>query len=219
MKLNRTHNKKTRRQKSTHWFFCEGESEKLYFEEIAKAKNFGIEASSKSNFNKPLQMLSDAKDEINKRIRNKEFLLLEKDGLQDYVWLVFDRDDNTDQELIELGNKVANLNKDISYWSILYSNPCFEFWYRLHFGHTSRCYQSSRECKEEINTLKFLPAYKESTSYYAVLGDEKLKIAMEAAKKLVATHKDNRSLYIKESHPVSTLYKFFDFLDTQATSN
>jgi len=224
MKLNRAHSQKTRRQKSKHWFFCEGLSEKLYFEEVSRAKGFSIEACSKTNFNKPIQIFRDADDEIKKRIKNREFLFLEPDGLQDYVWLVFDRDDNTDQELTELTNKVAHLNKetqnkDISYWNILYSNPCFEFWYRLHFGDTARSYQSSRECKEEIKTSRFLPGYKESISYFDRLGDEKLRIAIDAAKRLVATYKGNQSLYVKESHPVSTVYEFFEFLDKQSTPN
>jgi hypothetical protein len=203
---------KDKRRNPKHWIFCEGDSETAYFEEI---KNDPSNEIYRRSLIKALPSggNTQAVKLLNFALAKKKSLENEKQiQRQDTFWLVFDRDENSSLELQQIVRESKNEG-----FLILYSNPCFEFWYRLHFSFTARCYQVSQDCKNEIKS--YLPDYKEGKSYYKQLYNQ-LPEARQHALQLSQTHQVNSiELISRDSEPISTIYEFFDFLDNQVTYN
>jgi hypothetical protein len=201
---------KNKRRNPKHWIFCEGQSETAYFEDVNRDSNNEpyhralIKVFSSGGNTQALNLLKYAR-------ARKEYLRNEVQP-QDSFWLVFDRDENQTSELQEVVRESLKEG-----FRILYSNPCFEFWYRLHFSFTERCYNNSQSCKDEIKT--YLPDYKEGNSYYRQLSKQ-LPVARNHAVRLNQIHFANSvELISRDSEPISTIYEFFDFLDNQTTPN
>jgi len=193
-----------KRRKPKHWIFCEGESELAYFEDVNR--DF-----SNEHYRRALIKVfssggnTQAKSLLRFARAKKESLGIQVQP-QDTFWLVFDRDENQNAELQEVVRESRREG-----FRILYSNPCFEFWYRLHYGFTERCYNNSQACKDEIKT--HLPDYKEGNSYYMQLSKQ-LPTARQHATRLNQIHFANSvELISRDSEPVSTIYALFDYLD------
>ena len=110
----------------------------------------------------------------------------------DSIWVVADGDvnynnpnpvDNKNQQL-QRARKMA-LARGIQ---IIISNPCFEFWYLMHFQYTTKFLKSYDEVKNILN--KYLPEYEKTTDVY-----ENLKAyttdAIQRAGKLEQYHQQN----------------------------
>jgi hypothetical protein len=81
----------------------------------------------------------------------------------DQIWCVFDRDNNTSDNL----TRAKQLAERRGYY-IAFSNPCFEYWYLLHFTE-HRGYLA--DCDAVVQKLqpKYIPNYKKSGDYFNML--------------------------------------------------
>jgi hypothetical protein len=135
-----------RKAQETVLIVCEGEkSEPIYFNELCKklgitsryihpVKIVGLGGVPLTVVNKAIELKKERGREARKN-----------NGVKyDQVWAVFDRNGHAN---IEQAKTIANANGV----KVAFSNPCFEFWYILHFECSSRQYAN---CTEAIRCLK-----------------------------------------------------------------
>ena len=96
----------------------------------------------------------------------------------DYYWLVFDCDDNSQEELQRV---IAKAERNKVHWC--FSNPCFELWYLLHFVYRDTPL-TAFELKKRL--LKdWLPEYNETMKGVRKLLSYKTDIAVRHALRLL----------------------------------
>lgn len=122
--------------KKTLLIICEGETEKIYFENLKAAER-------KTEINLKPELPGHRTDCLN----IVERAIKQKDNY-DQVWCVFDLDAaHKDVEKYRKAVERAN-NEKIER---LESYPCFEVWFLLHFLYTTRTFT---DCKQVIQGLK-----------------------------------------------------------------
>lgn len=170
-------------------------TEVLYFQEL---KNyFGIATANfeidNNNITSPIQLTNRAERVY---LKSKD-----KQDPFDKVFVIFDRDSHESyyeaiQRCNTLGRKNLNTQKQ-SVFEAIYSYPCFEFWYLLHFTPTSRPYsakgsKSIADCC--IDDLKnYLPEYKKSDDGYfeRFLRDGSVHFAIENSRRILSQIENN----------------------------
>lgn len=124
------------------WIFCEGETERYYLEHFKEDMKFSYKieidqdrsTAAKKIYEKAHKKLKDYESEISDSFK---------------VWLVFDKDYNSDKELENIFK-----SSDKEGIEIAFSNICFEVWALLHFGNAKR-YTKPDDAEEALK--KFYP--------------------------------------------------------------
>ena len=112
----------------------------------------------------------------------------------DSVWVVADGDVNYNNpdpitakdSLLSKARKMA----DAKGIQIALSNPCFEFWYLLHFQYTTKFFKDYPAVKNALTT--YLPDYEKTGDVYNQLA-EHTAIAIQNAKRVEQYHLQNDS--------------------------
>ena len=179
--------KNNRKSINTIWIFCEGMTEKNYFQKfrVKQRIQFKIKVITSENH--------DALGLINHSINFKQNC--RRDFLEgDKIYCVFDRDNNTEQQLQQAVKKAKE--KDIE---IIFSNPCFEYWILCHFGY----FFQSFECQELLLKVKdCLKSYKKNDKDIYSKIEDKTKHAIENAKKVNNKYVQKKiGIVSRESNP------------------
>lgn len=177
---------------------CEGATEGYYFDAI----RMELKASTITIDIKPAPWGCDPKSLL-------KFCKQEK-GRDEYekVFCVFDSDNRT-----YISNVIdAALKAKIN---VIFSNPCFEFWYILHFEYTTRSF-SVDEAESELKN--YLPWYKkekkELKQVYSQIKSSQDK-ATSRAKKVIKYHEDLTPASIGNiiiDRPVTNAHELVDVL-------
>lgn len=135
--------------KKTMLIICEGETEKIYFENLK-----AVERKAEVNIKPELSgHRTDCLSIVEKAIRHRDNF--------DQVWCVFDLDSALkDKDKYRKAVKKAG-NKKIE---TVESNPCFEIWFLLHFVYTTRTFD---KCRTVIQSLrKHIDDYSKNQEYH-----------------------------------------------------
>lgn len=169
----RNRNNKTRN--SLVVIACEGnnKTEEIYFKNYNSRKC--IIRFSKGNSTDPVGIVKDLikfiKNEVGKETGDK-------------YYAVFDTDVNKNlQKQIDEAKRLAEKNGV----EIITSTPTFEFWYLLHFGYTTKSYNSSEEVVEELKSK--INGYTKNMNTYPILKTNTTD-AIINAKRVEKHHKD-----------------------------
>jgi len=132
---------KEQKRRKSFCIFTEGETEKIYF------KDFGIAAVTVRCLGGGgvLHLVSET----------VAYMRQPKYSGYDYYWLVFDKDDNSGDD-IQQAISIAEKNK--IRWC--FSNPCFEIWFLLHFDFFQSA-TTSKELKTRLIPSR-IPGYEET---------------------------------------------------------
>ncbi|ANQ54605.1 RloB family protein [Thermosipho sp. 1070] len=170
---------------------CEGEkTEKFYFDGFRKdagISNVEIEVIGKGRSAKSLLKFTQSK------IKNENITY-------DQVWIVFDKDDLSDEEFDSIVSKAIYENKI----NVAYSIPCFEYWFLLHFDY----YNTPLTTKDCIKKLKDrFPVYRKNFGdvYYRFV--DKKYVAIENAKRMENEHKKQGNTKPSSKNPSTLVYK------------
>ena len=68
-----------------------------------------------------------------------------------HAWLVYDKDDFPEDEFDRVAKRCA-VRRGETVFHAIWSNPCFELWFLLHFGYTSAPLQAA-ECQARLEKL------------------------------------------------------------------
>lgn len=170
---------------------CEGEkTEPIYFNNY-RVRNSGLKIETPDcEGTDPKSLVDFANECIN------EFDLDFNFG--DEIWVVFDCDSNTDEQ-IERAKKIAR--KNIKF---CFSNPCFEFWYLIHFIDYTFPLDRSVACSKLKNHIK---CYEKNIDVF----DDLLHYrddAIKRAENLNKFHTDaSKELFSTESNPSTQVFK------------
>ena len=193
-----------RRRRPIIYIICEGkETETLYFKHF-RTRNCLVDVVPISSKHKAAEHL----------VKHAKALISQsdyypKDG--DQLWCVFDRDDNTDEELLAATEWAENHG-----YKIAYSNPAFEYWYLLHFEKRNGYL---RDCDSVIEILKnkgYLAGYEKSTDVFVQLKDHQQEAVQRAEERTARLENDHVTLVSRDSNPVTTVHKLVEFLNSQS---
>lgn len=192
--------RKKRQVIPTILFVCEGtKTETLYFaalKDLYQRKiNIKIPQNNKTS---PEHLVRYAEF-----LKNKDYC--------DYLYVVFDLDNNTQVKLNEAKSLAENITE------IILSNPCFEIWYLLHFEKTTRPF--TKQSEVETNLKRYIPKYEKNKCIFNIIGD-KIDKAIENAESLELFHNENNTaLYSIDSRPYTAVYKIIKKINELVNNN
>ena len=104
----------------------------------------------------------------------------------------------------DVNNYRSARNKAKQYgFYFIYSNPCFEIWFLLHFNYSTRIYSN---CQQVINDLKqYIIEYKKAINVFELIFSE-LNNAIQNAKKLETYHQKNGNNDELNKNPSTKVY-------------
>lgn len=98
----------------------------------------------------------------------------------DEVWCVFDVEQENINRHIPEAVQIAHGEG----LRLAISNPCFEYWYLLHFEKTGRVFANCDEVEREIKRKRRIPNYDKAMSVYPLLKPPKMDLALKNASEL-----------------------------------
>ena len=98
-------------------------------------------------------------------------------------------------------------------YRIAFSNPCFEYWYLLHYtDHTGYL----EDCDAVIRQLRKkgrLPEYTKSDDLYQTLLPKQQEAVSRAEKRMQAVLKEYDTILRRETNPVTNVHELVEFLN------
>ena len=186
------------------WVFCEGKTEKNYFNQLQTVERISRLRIKTRDTGKRTSdgILQDAV----KHMQTPEF----KAG--DIVACVFDTDFNNDRQLA-MANSLANKHKILE----SLSNPCFEYWILCHYEY----FQSKCESAEVISKLKkFIRDYKKPCPDLYSKTHDKLNTAKNHARQIMNIHKKEKiNLAKKEANPLTFVFQLIEEIEKFRDNN
>lgn len=129
----------------------------------------------------------------------------ERDG--DEIWCVFDRDDNTDNDL-----RSAEALAKASKYNIAYSNPSFELWYLLHFVDQRGEIANGDAVVRMLNISGRLLGCDKSKSYHELLTPNRDKTIERATRRLEELKLEVQELHRRGGNPYTTVGQLVRYL-------
>ncbi len=136
----------------------------------------------------------------------------------DVFYFVFDIDRTSESELTDIyanlqskNTKCELLNSEIDKINLIYSTPCFEYWFLLHYH---KCTYSFRDCKDVIGKLNsYIAGYDKAKDYFEMLLDKQMT-AIQNAKWVEADHKTQGHIeFTTGFSPHTSVYLLVEFLN------
>ncbi len=192
----RTKLKKT----NTLWIFCEGETEKRYFENLRITERLRLKIKSKVSDTTASQIVDEALIFMNSHKYDKE---------RDIVACFFDRDNitqNSNEVLSETKRKASDKIM------LAYSNPCFEYWILCHHGYYPAPSYDQDQVYNLVKTKLHLDTKKETELYEKTMN--KLETAKQNAVRTKQVHINNNiELISRESTPLTLVHEIIEKID------
>ncbi len=194
----------TLKKTSKLWIFCEGKTEKRYFENLRVTEHLRLKIV-------PLEAgVSRADQILDKALKfyNREFKINTDsfDSDRDIVACVFDRDDNNTSEIFD------TIRRTRGKIEIIYSNPCFEFWILCHDGIYNSPAYDQKQVYELVKEKLNIDTKKETELY--VKTKDKIDDAKTNAKRIKKVHEDaGTELISRDSTPLSLAYQIIEIID------
>ena len=126
----------------------------------------------------------------------------------DVVWCVFDCDENTNV-MLRSAREMADRNG----YRIAFSNPCFEYWYLLHYTDHSGYLEDCDEVIRQLQKKGRLPNYSKSDNLYPTLLPLQPDAIRRAQKRTLAVSKDYETMLQRGSNPVTNVHELVEFLN------
>ena len=177
---------------------CEGnnKTEEVYFKNFNSRKC--IIRFSTGNSTDPVGIVNDLLKFIDNDIGRET---------NDKYYVVLDTDVNQDkQNKIDEAKRIASENGV----EFITSTPTFEFWYILHFGFTTKTYNSSEEVQADVKSK--ISGYIKSMNTYPII-KEHTKLAIKNAKNVEKHHLElGQALDNEKCNPYTGAYKVVEEL-------
>ena len=155
-----------RQRRKSFCIFTEGRTEELYFDGFdlptLRVKCVGLGGGNAEH------LLQEALG----------YMRMPKYADYDFYWLVFDCDDNSQEELQRV---IVKAERNKVHWC--FSNPCFELWYLLHFVYRDTPL-TAFDLKKRL-LREWLPGYNETMEGVWKLLSDKTDIAVRHALRLL----------------------------------
>lgn len=185
------------------YIICEGkETETKYFKHF-RTRNCLVDiVPLSSKYQAAEHLVKQAK----KLISQSEYF--PKDG--DQLWCVFDCDDNSNESL-----KKAEDYANSHGYHIAYSNPCFEYWYLLHFVQQNGSLSGADEVLHMLRSKGRLERYEKSQDVFADLLPHQSEAVRRAKEQLDRLYENHVVIISRESNPITTVHELVQHLNSQ----
>ena len=193
-----------RKRRPVIYIVCEGKETEIKYFRHFRTRNCLVDIipiRSKHKAAEPL--VRHAKDMV------KPASYFPKDG--DRIWCVFDRDSNTN-EMLSKANSVAQA----SGYGIAYSNPCFEYWFLLHFADHIGYVGDADEVLRLLREDGRIPGYEKNKDIFYELFERQALALSRAGKRVKQLYGDGLVILSRESNPCTTVYELVEYLNRQS---
>lgn len=184
--------------------FCEGQSEKLYFESFPvptlKVEVIDLRGQSKL-----------------KLIKMTESIITKSEKRYDKVWCVFDMDiKQGEKEFADFDNAIKS--GEAKGYNIAYSNDAFELWFYLHYKYTEQANHRKFYYKElgdlwRCNYERIGKSYNFCQNIYERLESDKNASQKKAINRADRLFKNQSQLVYHKQNPVTLVYELVKFLN------
>lgn len=138
----------------------------------------------------------------------KQELYYPNDG--DMVWCVFDRDDNTNQNLYAAEQLAEHLG-----YRVAFSNPCFELWILLHFRDQRAELLNAEDAISVLRADRYLPQYEKNMDVYDRLSGRQAEAIARAEHRMDSLNDDGIRTLSRESNPATTVHTLVQYLNNK----
>lgn len=190
--------------KSKIYIFCEGDTEKIYLKHFEN-RTYNVEVIPvDSGHTDAIGIVRFAKEYIQK---NKLEIPYGDKG-----YCVFDSDPISNTNIKEAFNLMEGVrNKGLD---CIFSNPCFEVWFVLHFGnvpHGNTAEQMKHYIKKVLKEEIKLADYCETTDIYHEL-ESRQERAYISAKQLYTRQSQVYCVHSHECNPYTDMFRFIEHM-------
>jgi hypothetical protein len=190
---------------------CEGEkTEPNYFRSLAEALRLGplvdVQVEGEGCGSAPISVVDhaiEARDE-RKQANKKGFASVAFEE----VWCVMDVEAPKPHQSLDQAYGKARANKIM----VALSNPCFEYWYILHFERTSKTFHENKEVRRHLG--KYITKYEKGNKGNFELVRRFTKTAVEHAKAVIREKHYGED--IRKSVPSTHVHKVVELLVAQS---
>ena len=123
---------------------------------------------------------------------------------------MFDRDDNSNEVL----RRAYEIAKKEGY-HIIYSNPCFEFWYLLHFTNYTGYLENCEAVIVQLDKPGRLEKYKKSKEVFEVLKGLQEEAIENASRQIEKLEKEHKKFLTREANPTTNVFELVTYLNQQ----
>ena len=130
----------------------------------------------------------------------------------DYFAVVLDRDcgSHSKQLMQECLDECNQHN-----YGCFVTNPCFEFWYLLHFVKQNSYLNGAEEVLHQLQSKGRLEKYEKNLDVFADLLPHQSEAIRRARERLDSLYKDNVVILSRDSNPVTTVCELVEYLNSQ----
>lgn len=192
-----------RKRRPIIYIICEGKETEINYFKHFRSRNCLVDII-------PIPSKHKAAEHL---VKHAKSLISQSDYLPndgDQLWCVFDRDDNTNQEL----NNAANYAEKQGY-KIAYSNPCFEYWYLIHFIKQNSYLNGADDVMKLLQSKGRLEKYEKNLDVFAELLPHQSEAIFRAKERLRQLENDKVIILSRDSNPVTTVYELVEYLNSQ----
>lgn len=187
----------TRNRKKLIWIGTEGrnKTERLYFSHFNQMNTEYVVHFAKGNDTDPYKIATAVSASMG----------LPKDRDKgDRAFCVFDTDVDPKKE--------KNIQNALSYCKkqgieTIYSNPCFEIWYLLHYTYSTRSFRNNEEILNAL--MRYVQNYQKNQDYFESLFPN-VYTAIKNAKRLEQYHAENNHITEMTCNPSTQIYKIVE---------
>ena len=189
-----------RKRRPIIYIICEGkETETKYFRHFRTRKCLVDIVPISSKYQAAEHLVKHAKSLVQQDY-------YPKDG--DQIWCVFDCDDNSD---VSIRNATEYAQKQG--YKVVYSNPCFEYWYLLHFVRHYSHINSPDEVLRLLQSKGRLENYEKSLDVFTELLPMQNEAAQRAKERIVQLQRNGTPVLSRDSNPCTTVYELVAYLN------
>ncbi len=192
-----------RKRKPIIYIICEGkETETKYFKHF-RSRNCLVDII-------PISSKYTAAEHL---VKHAKSLLSQEDYFPkdgDQLWCVFDCDENSNTSI-----KTAEAQAKQKGYKIAYSNPCFEYWYLLHFVNQKGYLNGADEVIRLLKDKSRLPKYEKSADVFTELLPHQTDAIKRAKERLEQLYNDGVVILSRDSNPSTTVYELVEYLNSQ----
>lgn len=192
-----------RKRRPIIYIICEGEETEIKYFKHFRSRNCLVEVTPMPSKHKAAEHL----------VRHAKGLIGQseyhpKDG--DEIWCVFDCDDNSNESL----NKAVELAEKSGY-KIAYSNPCFEYWYLLHYVSHNGYLKGADDVIRQLKSKDRIEKYEKNQDVFNMLLPNQPDAVVRAKKRLEQLYNDGIIVMSRDSNPATTVHELVEYLNKQ----
>lgn len=177
--------------------YCEGKTEENYFN-MLKQKYHQANVSINSRYSiKVKAMARSGMALLHDVLENPKL------NIQDKIYLVFDHDEHSQQELLECFDLAKKSKYDIT---ILFSNICFEVWILMHFEPVSAAYTRPQLFSKLSGKQYFNEEYSRNKGQKINILRDKVSTAVKNANRISSPNDESTKIIKKDPYTNVNLY-------------